>query len=61
MPALLTLDDAVRWVDRKTPLHTAIGLLRPYERTDLRYYEVSRFVNSPANDTPECIAPALRA
>lgn len=61
MPALLTLDDAVKWVDRKTPLHTALDLLRPYERDDLEYYEVSRFVNSPANDTPECIAPAMRA
>ena len=61
MPALLSLDGAFQWVNPETRLNDALGLLRPYERDDLEYHEVSRLVNSPANDTPECIAPALRA
>jgi putative SOS response-associated peptidase YedK len=57
MPVVLPMDAAVKWVDRGTPLHEALALLRGYEGADLVCYEVSRFVNSPANDTPECLAP----
>ncbi|GAB4508638.1 MAG: SOS response-associated peptidase [Anaerolineae bacterium] len=32
-------------------------LLRPYESERMAVYEVSKAVNSPSNDTPECIAP----
>jgi putative SOS response-associated peptidase YedK len=55
MPVILPLDAAVKWVDRRTPLHEALSLLRGYDAGDLDCYEVSRFVNSPANDSPECI------
>ena len=58
MPVLLPLDAAVKWVDRATPLHEALAMLRGYQGSDLECYEVSRFVNSPANDSAECIAPA---
>src|SRR5687767_15379132 len=58
MPVLLDLDSAERWLDHSTPLNAALRLLRPYEGTDLECYQVSRLVNSPANDSPECSAPA---
>ncbi len=57
MPALLPLEEARRWLDRETPVADALSLLQPYEKEDLACYEVSRFVNSAANDSPECIAP----
>lgn len=58
MPAILDLDSAERWVSPSTPVDAAIGLLRPYEGADLECYEVSRLVNSPANDSSECMRPA---
>ncbi|MGI9043780.1 MAG: SOS response-associated peptidase [Gemmatimonadaceae bacterium] len=60
MPALLALDDGARWVDSATPLTEALTLLKPFESEDLECHEVSRFVNSPANDSPECIQPVSR-
>jgi putative SOS response-associated peptidase YedK len=60
MPALLNLDDARRWIDAATPLAQALALLKPSEPEDLEWHEVSRFVNSPANDSPECIRPVAR-
>ena len=58
MPVLLDLDAAERWVDSATPMEAALGLLRPYEGADLECYEVSKLVNSPSNDSPECMQPA---
>ena len=57
MPALLGLDAAGEWLDGSTPDRRALELIEPYDEDDLECYEVSRFVNSPNNDTPECIAP----
>jgi len=36
---------------------TLRSLLRPYPEGEMEAYEVSTFVNSPRNNTPECIAP----
>jgi hypothetical protein len=47
----LWLDPLVRDVD---PLQ---ALLVPYPAAEMIAYPVSTRVNSPANDTPECIAP----
>ena len=59
MPVLFDLDSAEEWVDRRTPINAAVSLLVPYESPDLACYEVSKLVNSPANDSPDCIAPAV--
>ena len=45
------LDPAMRDVDR------AQALLTPYPAAEMIAYPVNTRVNSPANDTPECIAP----
>lgn len=58
MPALLDPDAAREWVSRSTPTDVALGLLRPYQGSDLEWYRVGKMVNSPANDSPECIMPA---
>jgi putative SOS response-associated peptidase YedK len=36
-------------------VNRALDLLRPYE-DGLESYQVSTYVNTPANDSPECIA-----
>ena len=58
MPAILTADSVKMWMDSASDEATLLALLAPYEGTDLQTYEVSRLVNSPNNDSAECIAPA---
>jgi putative SOS response-associated peptidase YedK len=57
MPVVLTIDEAEEWVDDSTRSRRAIELMNPYDGPDLECYEVSRYVNSPANDSPDCITP----
>jgi len=57
MPAVLTLQGAESWLDRATPRASLKELLVPYEKEDLLVHEVSRMVNSPANDRAECMEP----
>ena len=57
MPVLLSLDEAEEWIDPATRTRRAVELMIPNKEADLECYEVSRFVNSPVNDTPECIEP----
>lgn len=58
MPALLDTDAAMKWISPSSSRREVLSLLRPYENADLECYEVSKFVNSPANESPECIVPA---
>jgi putative SOS response-associated peptidase YedK len=57
MPVLFSLDAASEWLDASTSVSRALALLEPYEGKDLECHEVSRYVNSPANDSPDCIVP----
>ncbi|MDQ3082711.1 MAG: SOS response-associated peptidase [Gemmatimonadota bacterium] len=57
MPVVLTLQGAESWLDRATPRASLKELLVPYEKEDLLVHEVSRMVNSPANDRAECMEP----
>ena len=57
MPVLLTLDAASEWLDSRTTAARLIEMLKSYDDPDLERHEVSRYVNTPANDSPECIAP----
>ena len=57
MPVILTLDQAEEWLDESTRTRRAVELMSPYGEPDLECYEVSRYVNSPANDSPDCILP----
>ncbi len=56
MPAILEGDARARWLDPNVPGEEAVKLLIPYEG-ELMAYEVSKIVNSPANDVPECRNP----
>lgn len=57
MPVILPREHYDRWLDPdfadSAPL---LDLLRPYTASGMRCYPISRLINSPANDRPECIA-----
>ena len=57
MPVILNAKSLDPWLKvRNTTIADAIKVLKPYDR-DLISYEVSRMVNSPKNNRPECILP----
>jgi putative SOS response-associated peptidase YedK len=60
MPALLNADAAFEWLDRETTEPRLLDLLKPYGDADLECHEVSTLVNSPLNDSAECMAPFQR-
>lgn len=58
MPVILTREAEDTWLDESIDRpELLLPLLVPYAG-EMRAYEVSRAVNSPANDTPVCIKPA---
>jgi putative SOS response-associated peptidase YedK len=56
MPVLLVDDATTRWMDDAAREPELRSLLSPYDRDDLEMFEVARYVNNAANDSPECIA-----
>jgi putative SOS response-associated peptidase YedK len=56
MPVVLAPETHGRWLD---PKEDARGLLRPCPSAWLEAFPVDRRVNSPNNDDPECIQPAV--
>jgi putative SOS response-associated peptidase YedK len=56
MPVILPQPEYQMWLDpRPKPPSELLPLLRPYMAQDLEAYPVSRLVNSPANNVPECV------
>ena len=61
MPVILDPDVESVWLDPEIDDTAALSeLLVPYPSELMTAYEVSRVVNSAANDVPECIAPIGR-
>jgi putative SOS response-associated peptidase YedK len=60
VPVILPGTSADAWLDVRTGVREALSLLVPYEGDDLECYEVSKYVNSPANDSPDCITRVER-
>lgn len=59
MPVILDPEDYSIWLDPEEQTPELLNpLLRPYPAEEMRAYPVSRFVNQPRNDSPECIHPA---
>jgi putative SOS response-associated peptidase YedK len=56
MPVILAPEAHARWLD---PKKDARGLLKPCPSAWLEAFPVDRRVNSPNNDDPECIQPAV--
>ena len=61
MPVILNPRDYDRWLDplEQNP-ETFADLLRPYPALEMIVHPVSTFVNSPLNDSSECIVPDER-
>ncbi len=58
MPVILHKEDYGLWLSPdEEPVDVLQGLLKPYDSSLMRAYEVSKMVNRPGNDVPECIAP----
>jgi putative SOS response-associated peptidase YedK len=55
MPVILQRDEHDAWLDPVTHGREAHALLRPCPAEILEAYPVSRIVNSPRNDVPECV------
>lgn len=58
MPVILKCEDESRWLDPETEPEALMEMLKPYPSDELEAFPVSRLVNSPRNDGPECIEPA---
>ncbi|HEY8468706.1 MAG TPA: SOS response-associated peptidase [Longimicrobiales bacterium] len=56
MPVILDRGEREEWLRSDTSPERLRELLRPYGG-ELEAYEVSRLVNSPANDVPACVEP----
>jgi putative SOS response-associated peptidase YedK len=58
MPLIISAEDRAEWLDpgEQTPASLS-GLLRPYPAEQMAVRPVSRAVNNPRNDSPECIEP----
>ncbi|MDE0553686.1 MAG: SOS response-associated peptidase [Candidatus Poribacteria bacterium] len=58
MPVILLQDAYAQWLSPdEQPADALQSLLIPYPGEEMEAYAVSRFVNRPTNDSPECIAP----
>ncbi len=59
MPVILHRDDEPTWLDpENSDVEELQSLLRPYDSDEVEAYPVSTRVNSPKNDSPECIKEA---
>jgi putative SOS response-associated peptidase YedK len=58
MPVILPSQAYDLWLDPSEKSHEELGhLLKSYPSEEMIQYPVSRVVNSPANDSPECVEP----
>lgn len=58
MPVILPQDAYAKWLASDEQSMDALQpLLIPYSDEEMEAYPVSRFVNRPTNDSPECVAP----
>ena len=58
MPVILPKESYELWLDPgEKPREDLDHLLRPYPSEEMIQFPVSRIVNSPVNDSPECIEP----
>lgn len=58
MPVILDQEDYDQWLDPapQTP-ERLLPLIRPFPADKMTAYPVSKLVNNPGNDRPECIVP----
>jgi putative SOS response-associated peptidase YedK len=58
MPVILREEDYDIWLTHgEVDQRNLIPLLQPFESNLMEAFQVSRFVNNPKNDSPDCIQP----
>lgn len=60
MPAILTRESELEWLEGGQSLQDLQELLHPYPAEEMETYEVSSAVNSFRNNSEECIKPVKR-
>jgi putative SOS response-associated peptidase YedK len=61
MPVILPREVYARWLDPADHSPDQLNaLLKPYPAEQMTAYPVSRVVNNPQNDAPDCIAPVTQ-
>jgi putative SOS response-associated peptidase YedK len=59
MPVILPEENFAQWLDPKNENVPELeALLRPYAAGEMTAFPISTLVNSPRNESPECILPA---
>ena len=59
MPVIIPKEKEDLWLDPEVKdQEKLLDLLKPYPADQMEAYPVSRRVNSPANNSPDCIKPA---
>jgi len=59
MPVIIPKDKEDDWLNPNIQEpEKALAILKPYASDQLEYFQVSKFVNSPKNNSPQCVVPA---
>ncbi len=61
MPVILSPDDETLWLESGTDAERLKQLLKPYPGERMAFYPISNYINSPANEGPQCIEPVRAA
>jgi len=59
MPVILHPENEEAWLAPKTDISKVLHFLNPFPSQEIEAYPVSRLVNSPTQDNPECIIPTM--
>jgi len=57
MPVILRPEDENRWLSPLATREELTELIGPFDQARMEYYPVSKLVNKPANDLPDCTLP----
>jgi putative SOS response-associated peptidase YedK len=57
MPVVIPAEKRLFWLDSAADIQNLETLLVPFNSSELFFHEVSRLVNSPDNNSPQCIVP----
>jgi putative SOS response-associated peptidase YedK len=61
MPVIIPKDSEDLWLDPQVQdSEVVLNLLKPYPAEEMEAYPISKRVNSPANNSPDCIKPVSR-
>ena len=59
MPVIMKPEDEEAWLDPQADVKHLTKILMPYSSNEMEAYAVSKLVNSPKHDSPDCIEPAV--